>query len=91
MTDIDKRVVVVTGAAGNLGAATAKLLASRGAKLVLVDRDEKRIREALGDIARSPAATSPTSRRFARSSSPPSKSSGPSTGSSARWAGSSAG
>jgi len=56
MTDIDKRVVVVTGAAGNLGAATAKLLASRGAKLVLVDRDEKRIREALGDIARSPAA-----------------------------------
>jgi NAD(P)-dependent dehydrogenase (short-subunit alcohol dehydrogenase family) len=52
MCEIDGRVIVITGAAGNLGVATAKLFASRGARLVLLDRDEARAREALGDIAK---------------------------------------
>jgi NAD(P)-dependent dehydrogenase (short-subunit alcohol dehydrogenase family) len=36
---LDGKVVVVTGAAGMIGAATMRLLAARGAKLVAVDRD----------------------------------------------------
>jgi NAD(P)-dependent dehydrogenase (short-subunit alcohol dehydrogenase family) len=54
MNDLEGRVVVITGAAGNLGAATARLFASRGAKLILLDRDEKRVRLGLEEIARSP-------------------------------------
>ena len=53
MCEIDGRVIVITGAAGNLGVATAKLFASRGARLVLLDRDDGRVREALEDIAKS--------------------------------------
>jgi NAD(P)-dependent dehydrogenase (short-subunit alcohol dehydrogenase family) len=34
---LENKVILVTGAAGEIGAATAKLLASRGAKLVLTD------------------------------------------------------
>lgn len=39
MSDFDGRVVVVTGAAGNLGRATALAFARRGARLALLDRD----------------------------------------------------
>ncbi|NUO52109.1 MAG: SDR family oxidoreductase [Polyangiaceae bacterium] len=53
MCEIDGRVIVITGAAGNLGVATAKLFASRGARLVLLDRDDGRVREELDDIAKS--------------------------------------
>lgn len=53
MCEIDGRVIVITGAAGNLGVATARLFASRGARLVLLDRDDGRVREALDDIAKS--------------------------------------
>lgn len=53
MHDLEGRVVVITGAAGNLGAATARLFAARGAKLVLVDREEKRVRHELEEIAKS--------------------------------------
>ncbi len=35
---LENKVVLVTGAAGEIGAATAKLLASKGAKLVLTDQ-----------------------------------------------------
>jgi NAD(P)-dependent dehydrogenase (short-subunit alcohol dehydrogenase family) len=36
---LDDRVAVITGAAGDIGAATAQLMAARGAKIVAVDRD----------------------------------------------------
>ena len=38
--DLSGRVAIVTGAGGGIGARTAKLLAARGAKLVLADLDE---------------------------------------------------
>jgi NAD(P)-dependent dehydrogenase (short-subunit alcohol dehydrogenase family) len=47
---LDGRVAVVTGAAGVIGAATIKLLAERGARIVAVDRDEKRLQAAIKDL-----------------------------------------
>lgn len=47
MTSISDRVVVITGAGRGIGAATAKALAAKGAKLVLTDLDE----DALTSIA----------------------------------------
>jgi NAD(P)-dependent dehydrogenase (short-subunit alcohol dehydrogenase family) len=49
------RVVLVTGAAGNLGTATAEAFAARGARLALVDRDTRRLESLerrFGDPAR---------------------------------------
>lgn len=40
MEDLRDRVVVITGAAGGIGSATARALAAKGARLVLVDRSE---------------------------------------------------
>ena len=45
MTDairLDGRVAVVTGGAGGIGAATGRVLAARGASVVLTDRDDRR-------------------------------------------------
>jgi NAD(P)-dependent dehydrogenase (short-subunit alcohol dehydrogenase family) len=39
-TPLDGRVAVITGAAGDIGAAAALLMAKRGAAIVAVDRDE---------------------------------------------------
>lgn len=39
------RVVIITGAAGNLGAAVARAFANQGARLALVDRDNGRLEE----------------------------------------------
>jgi NAD(P)-dependent dehydrogenase (short-subunit alcohol dehydrogenase family) len=39
MTTLDHKVAIVTGAAGGIGAATARLLAERGASVVLADRN----------------------------------------------------
>ena len=44
---LDGKVAVVTGAAGVIGAATMRLLAARGARIVAVDR--KRARTARRD------------------------------------------
>jgi NAD(P)-dependent dehydrogenase (short-subunit alcohol dehydrogenase family) len=49
--DVAGRVALVTGAAGGLGEATARLLHAKGASLVLFDRDRSRVQslaEALG-------------------------------------------
>src|SRR6267142_1681798 len=39
MSPIEGKVVIVTGAGGGIGSATARLLAERGAKVVLADRN----------------------------------------------------
>lgn len=41
------RVAAITGAAGGLGRATARLLAAEGARLLLIDRDEAGLEETL--------------------------------------------
>jgi NAD(P)-dependent dehydrogenase (short-subunit alcohol dehydrogenase family) len=38
MSPIEGKVVIVTGAGGGIGSATARLLAERGAKVVLAER-----------------------------------------------------
>ena len=43
------KVVLVTGAAGNLGRAVAQAFAEQGAALVLVDLDRKRLQQVHGD------------------------------------------
>src|SRR5215471_1343337 len=48
------KVVIVTGAVGNLGLSTAKGLQAAGAKTVLVDRSEDRLRQNYPDIVDSP-------------------------------------
>ena len=48
------KVTIITGAVGNLGMATARLFQQAGAKTVLVDRSQDRLREAFKDVADSP-------------------------------------
>ena len=45
----ENQVVIVTGAAGNLGRAVAQAFAAQGAKLVLVDIDRARLQQVHGD------------------------------------------
>jgi NAD(P)-dependent dehydrogenase (short-subunit alcohol dehydrogenase family) len=47
---LDGRVALVTGAAGVIGAATMRLLAERGARIVAIDRDEKPLQAAISDL-----------------------------------------
>ncbi len=44
MESLDDKVAIITGAGGGIGAATARLLAERGAKLVLADIDGHAVR-----------------------------------------------
>ncbi len=54
MQDLSGKVVIVTGAAGNLGRAVAGAFAARGARLALVDRTAESLESALKDL---PAGT----------------------------------
>jgi NAD(P)-dependent dehydrogenase (short-subunit alcohol dehydrogenase family) len=53
MFDFADRVVVVTGAAGNLGSAVAKAFQAAGARLVLVDRTPDRLPQMFPELANS--------------------------------------
>ena len=50
MFDFSDRVVIVTGAAGNLGSAVARAFQAAGAKLVLVDRAPERLQRLFPDL-----------------------------------------
>jgi NAD(P)-dependent dehydrogenase (short-subunit alcohol dehydrogenase family) len=47
-------VVIITGSVGNLGSATAHTLQEAGAKTILVDRSQDRLRENFPDLVDSP-------------------------------------
>jgi NAD(P)-dependent dehydrogenase (short-subunit alcohol dehydrogenase family) len=51
MPSLDKRVVLITGALGNLGSATTAVFEAAGVRLVLVDRSVERLRETYGPLA----------------------------------------
>jgi NAD(P)-dependent dehydrogenase (short-subunit alcohol dehydrogenase family) len=53
-TQLDGKVVIITGSVGNLGLATALALQQVGAKTVLVDRSNERLRESYANVAHSP-------------------------------------
>lgn len=54
MADLAGQVVVVTGAAGNLGGAVARSFLSAGARLVLVDHAPDRLQALFPDLVNSP-------------------------------------
>src|SRR5580700_9562043 len=54
MQNAKDQVVIVTGAVGNLGAATARAFHAAGAKTVLVDRSPNGLRAAFPGLADSP-------------------------------------
>ena len=51
MFDFTNRVVIITGAAGNLGVATARAFQAAGATLVLVDRSPDRLPKMFPELA----------------------------------------
>ena len=51
MSEIQNKVVIITGASSGLGEATAKRLAASGAKLMLAARREDRLKELVAAIA----------------------------------------
>ena len=54
MVDFSERVVIVTGAAGNLGSAVARAFQAAGARLVLVDRRAERLPRLFPELDGSP-------------------------------------
>lgn len=53
MSNIQEKVVIITGASSGIGEATAKELASKGAKLVLAARREDRLKKLQDEIEQS--------------------------------------
>lgn len=54
MTQFKDKVVMVTGASGNLGSAVAQAFAAAGAKLAVIDRKPKRLASLYPDLANQP-------------------------------------
>ena len=54
---VDNKVCVVTGAAGSIGLATAKLLVAEGARVMLVDFNERRLAEVAAEFPSDRIAT----------------------------------
>ncbi|MDX2032392.1 MAG: SDR family NAD(P)-dependent oxidoreductase [Blastocatellia bacterium] len=52
--DFTNQVIAITGAAGNLGVATARAFEAAGANLVLIDRTPERLPELFPELAGSP-------------------------------------
>jgi len=50
MPSLKDKVVIITGAVGNLGRAVAERVQAQGGKTVLVDRSSDRLREAYGEL-----------------------------------------
>ncbi|MDZ8262244.1 SDR family oxidoreductase [Nostoc sp. ChiQUE01b] len=53
MSEIQNKVIIITGASSGLGEATAKRLAASGAKLMLAARREDRLKDLVAAIAKS--------------------------------------
>jgi NAD(P)-dependent dehydrogenase (short-subunit alcohol dehydrogenase family) len=53
LMNIQDKVAVITGGASGLGLATAKLLAEKGAKLMLLDLNEDNAKAAVKDLGES--------------------------------------
>lgn len=45
MLNVEEKIVILTGASSGIGEATAKVLANKGAKVVLAARREERLRK----------------------------------------------
>ncbi|KAK6443225.1 3-dehydrosphinganine reductase [Oleoguttula sp. CCFEE 5521] len=60
--EVDGKTVLITGGSQGMGKAVAKLLASKGANVVIIARDEGKLAKAFRDI--SAAAKSPSTQRF---------------------------
>jgi NAD(P)-dependent dehydrogenase (short-subunit alcohol dehydrogenase family) len=56
MSELEGRVVLVTGAAGNLGTAVAEAFGTRGARLALLDRSAERLEAVARSLALPPNA-----------------------------------
>lgn len=54
MFDFTNRVVIITGAAGSLGVATARAFQNAGASLVLVDRSPDRLQKIYPELSENP-------------------------------------
>jgi len=50
MTNLKESVTIITGASSGIGAATAKALAKTGAKVILVARNEEKVKKIVADI-----------------------------------------
>ena len=57
--DLNNKVVLITGATGGIGAATARELANKGANLVLVDLDEEKLKTLAAEFQQGQALVAP--------------------------------